>query len=253
MAVASVLATATSLAWLAVEPSPSHLVDQCSRHSRKPLETVIVVGVLAQDMLVRRPIPIYSDPNYSVQLRRLTVNVENVLKGAPVPKTIEVYYFTFYGGYDGPPPLGSWNVGDRRILWLRRDAGLLRTVCDGWDGCTKGVFSGAHPHYTPDPRKPLDYASVDLLFTRGEGDVDENRFGTGLDEIGDNAHMRSYAVEHLKRLVLTEHGFVKSCACKTFFIYSVDLIEASTHRETADAMHAGDCRCTETSQDLECE
>jgi hypothetical protein len=255
LGVASVLATASSLMWLAVHPSPFHLVDQCGkRGNRKPLASVIVVGVLADDTLVRRPIPIYSDPEHFLQLRKLTVNVENVPKGTPMPSTIEVYYFTYYDGYDGPPPLGYWNVGDRRILWLRRDSGLLRTVCDGWDGCTKGVWSGAHPHYTPDPRKSLDYALVDLLFTRGEGDVDENRFGTGLlDEIGDNVQTRSYAVEHLKRLVLTEHGFVKSSACEMLFIYSVDRIEASTRREAADAMLAGNCRCAVKSYSPECE
>jgi hypothetical protein len=256
LAVAPVLATAFFLMWLAVQPLPLHLIDQCgNQRNPRPSASIIVVGVIEADTLVRRPIPMHSDPTYPLQLRRLTVRVENVLKGGSLPKAIEVYYFTFAGGYDGPRPLGFWRVGDRRILWLRRDSGVLRTVCDGWDGCTDGVWSGAHPHYKPDLQKPLDYALVDLLFTRGEGTVNENSFGTGLDEPNPQIPgLLTYSLEKLKHLALTEHGYVKSCACRTLWIYTVDRIDASIQRKAGDAMRAANCGCTkEAHGSVECQ
>jgi len=147
-------------------------------------DPIIVVGVLASDTLIRQPVPMRSDPTYPLQLRQIIVHVENVLRGSQIPKTITVYYFGFAGGFDGPRPLGQWNVGCRRIFRLRRDSGALRTVCDGWD-CTQPVGTGSHPSYKPDPQKPLDYAFVDLLCTRGEGAINEHTFGWGLDEVGD--------------------------------------------------------------------
>jgi len=170
-------AVACYLLWLATGFLPPHLLDQCdSRGNSRDTAPIVVVGVLTSDTLALRPIPMHSDPKSLLQLRKLRVRVENVLKGAPISETIAVYYFTWAGAFDGPRPLGFWRVGDRRILWLRRDSGVLRTACDGWDGCTEGVWSGAHPDYRPDPRKPLDYALVDLHFTRGKGHVNEIGF-----------------------------------------------------------------------------
>jgi hypothetical protein len=87
LAVAPVLATAFFLMWLAVQPLPLHLIDQCgNQRNPRPSASIIVVGVIEADTLVRRPIPMHSDPTYPLQLRRLTVRVENVLKGGSLPK-----------------------------------------------------------------------------------------------------------------------------------------------------------------------
>ena len=45
---------------------------------RRDADPIIVVGVLASDTLVRKPVPI----------------------------RVDVYYFTFAGGFQGKPPLG---------------------------------------------------------------------------------------------------------------------------------------------------
>jgi hypothetical protein len=174
------------------------------------------------------------------------VRVENVLKGAPIPQTIGVYYFTFAGGFDGNRPLGFWEAGDRRILWLRRDSGVLRTVCDGFDSCTEGVWSGAHPNYSPDPQKPIDYALVDLHLTRGEGAVNELGFTTEVfrEESDRIPGLEAYAVRKLWHLALTEHGDVKASACMALWIYTVDIVQPATRRDAEDAMHPADCRCT---------
>lgn len=128
---------------------------------------IVVVGVIESDTLVRGP----THPDGAlVQLRKLKIRVENVLRGNAIGETVIVYYFTWAGAFDGPKPLGIWSMAGnstpafRRVLWLRKDSGVLRTACDGWDYCTMSVNSGAHPSYRPTPQKPLDYALADLPY-----------------------------------------------------------------------------------------
>lgn len=112
LAAALLIAAASYLLLLAVPQLPPHLIDQCSDpRNRKDSASIVVVGVLTADTLVRSQVPMHSDPTYPLQLRRLTVRVENVLKGTPMPQRIDVYYFTWAGGYDGNRPLGFWDVG----------------------------------------------------------------------------------------------------------------------------------------------
>src|SRR5579872_4744943 len=92
------------------------LVDQCDRGTRLESAPIVIVGVLTSDTLVGGPVPMHSDAATSLQLRRLYVRVENILRGAPIPAEITVYYFTWAGGFDGPRPLGIWRIGGRRIL-----------------------------------------------------------------------------------------------------------------------------------------
>lgn len=234
---------------------PPHLVDQCDRKGdTRDSAAVVVVGVLTSDTLVSRPVPMHSDPTYHLQLRRLSIRVENVLKGAPLPEAVSVYYFTFADGFVGPRPLGFWWAGDRRIFWLRWDSGVLRTSCDGFDYCTEGVWSGAHPHYHPDPQKPLEYALVDLLFTRGEGIVNEIRFAREVDrvELDRVPGLQEYSVEKLRHLALAEHGGVKASACESLWIYAMDRVRPTAKGGAKDAMLAANCHCAE-KPDLECQ
>lgn len=246
LAVALVLASAFSLMWLAVHPLPLHLLDQCdNRRNPKPSATIVAVGVISGDTLIRSPVPRHSNPTIPLQLRRLTVHVENVLKGASIPATIDVYYFTWAGGFDGPRPLGFWSVGDRRIFWLRTDHGVLRTVCDGWDGCTEAVWSGAHPNYRPNPQKPLEYTLVDFHLTRGTGPVNKIAFATevSVQEPVGTPGLEEYAIGKLKHLALTEQDEIKSSACGSLWIYTVDLVKPNINRDAKNAMHVANCRC----------
>lgn len=254
---AAALLIAAAVCLMRLGAMPPHLIDQCEHKSDSRVSApVIVVGVLTSDTLVSRPVPMHSDPKYPLQLRRLTVRVENVLKGAPVPEVVSVYYFTWAGGFDGPRPLGFWPVGGRRILWLRWDSGVLRTACDGWDGCTEGVWSGAHPDYKPDPQEPVDYALVDLHLTRGEGTLNEIGFATEVfrEEHDRVPGLQEYSVEKLRRLALTEHGEVKSSACRSLWIYTVDLVRPNIKRDAEEAMHAANCCCTKKADgNVECQ
>jgi hypothetical protein len=176
------VAAASYFAWRAARPAMPRLIDQVDNQDySRDSAPIVVAGVIADDTLVLRPIPMPSDPTHPLQLRRLTLQVENVLKGGPLPVRIEVYYFTWAGGFDGPQPLGMWAAGGRRVLWLRKDSGVFRTSCDGWDYRTTSVDSGSHLHYRPDSQKPIAYALADLILTRGDGVVNEAHFAAGIE------------------------------------------------------------------------
>jgi hypothetical protein len=253
--VASAMLIATAVLIINLPVLPPRLIDQCDNSGEsRPPAPIVVVGVLSADTLVSRPMPMHSDPKYPLQLRRLTVHVENVLKGAPLPDTITAYYFTWAGGSDGPRPLGYWRVGGRRVLWLRRDSGVLRTACDGWDGCTMGVESGAHRGYRPDPQKPLDYALADLLLSRGEGRINEVGFASEISWGVPDQGLQGYVIEKLRHLALAEHGEVKASACKLLWIYTVDRIDVRIRQDASRALSDADCGChTKPDGNVECQ
>jgi hypothetical protein len=114
------------------------------------------------------------DEASGMQLRRLRVRVENVLRGKLADPAITVYYFKFGGGFIGPRPLGVWDGRSlRRVFWLEQDAGVYRTSCDGFDSCTLAIYSGSHPGYRPQKGATVEDSVVDLQLTRGESGVDE--------------------------------------------------------------------------------
>jgi hypothetical protein len=138
---------------------------------------IVIVGKILSDVLADRWTRTNPEPP---ELRRLGVQVENVLRGEIKAEPVSIYYFVTTGGYDGPPPLGFWSLGERRIFYVRPDSGVLRMACDIVDHCTLPVLSGAHPLYKPDPTEPLNNAIADLLFTRGEG-VSDEQFAKGIE------------------------------------------------------------------------
>jgi hypothetical protein len=188
---------------------------------------IVIVGVIKSDTLVRGPI--YSD-GMTIQLRRLKVRVENILRGNALPETVTVYYFTWAGGSDGPKALGFWKVPAyptliyRRIFWLRRDSGVLRTACDGWDECTMPADSGAHPNYRPDPKKPLGYALADVFFTRGNG-VTDTEFARQVEWGAPSTVPEAYLFEKLQRLAATEVPAVREAACEQLSRYRQKCVE----------------------------
>lgn len=205
---------------------------------------LVVVGVADSDVRIGRPVPSRHDPNYPMQLHRVKVKIENVLRGSISEQTIFVYYFGFAGGFDGPRPLGFGGEPSRRILWLRRDSGALRMACDGWDYCTTFVRSGAHLGYKTDPAKTLDYALVDILLTRGEGEINNLQFANQIPwGLPTQGIIRGYVIEKLRQLALTESSDVKSSACELLWIYIQDRIDSSSSQKTQDSLRAVSCNC----------
>ena len=179
---------------------------------------IVVLGVLLSDTPVRPPIPSPRNRGYPLQLRRLSLRVENVLRGNLTTGAVAVYYFALAGPVDGPIPLGQWQAGDRKILWLRYDSGFLRTACDGHDSCTMPVTSGAHPSYKADPQRPLGYALADLFFTRGEG-ANDSDFARGIERGAPSTVPEAYLFEKLLQLAATEVPLVRAAACQQLSYY----------------------------------
>ena len=84
--------------------------------------------------------PQRNDPE--IGLTKVTISVENVLKGNPPAGETVFYLYRVVGGFNGPKP--NWvKVGDRGIFYLTEERGVLRSVHDIWESHTK-VFGGQH-------------------------------------------------------------------------------------------------------------
>jgi hypothetical protein len=178
-----------------------------------------------------------------MQLHRVKVKIENVLKGSISEQTIFVYYFALAGAFDGPRPLGFGSEPSRRILWLRKYDGAFRMACDGWDNCTMFVRSGAHLQYRADPEKPLGHALVDILLTRGEGEINNRQFASEIQWGVPDQGIQEYVIERVRQLAIRESFEVKSSACQLLWIYTQDRIDSSLRQKAHDSLQAANCNC----------
>jgi hypothetical protein len=122
------------------------------------LTSIVIVGRILAHSAVGRPHPSRWDPQSPMQLYKVTVQVENVLRGDVKRGTVSIFYFMNLHAFEGPARMGmvgrggDWRVGDRLIWFLRRDAGVLRALADIWaHQSTDAVFTGSHVNYQPRP------------------------------------------------------------------------------------------------------
>jgi len=108
-------------------------------------------------------------------------NIESVISGDLPGSEADIYYFTIAMNYNGPRRLGSWNKGDRMLLSVRRDGGVIRMACDGVGSCARHVKTGFHP--TLNKKKPTSVNDrlADLFLTKGEG-VSDQQFAAALTD-----------------------------------------------------------------------
>jgi hypothetical protein len=137
---------------------------------------IVIVGVITGDKPVGETRKSHWDPKMYVRLHKVTVDVENVLRGNLQTGNHDVYEFYIASTYTGPPTLGSpfrkYRGVYRTMMYLRREGGLLRTVCDGINRCVYEVGSGARLGYRPDPHQPLEAAVAYIFLTKGTGVTD---------------------------------------------------------------------------------
>src|ERR1035438_2674153 len=169
-----------------------------------------------------------------MQLHRITVHIENVLKGAVPQTTIPVYYFAYAGSYWGQFPLIFRGEPSRRMLWLRKDQGQYRIACDGSD-CTQSIMSGAHPGYRMNPGEPIDRARTDLFLTRGEGPIDDHQFALQINR-GAPELDYGYVIEKLRHLAVTESSEVKYAACRVLWGYTRGGLDDHLHGRAVDSL-----------------
>ena len=180
---------------------------------------IVIVGTIAEDRPAASPSKSHWEAQVEFQLHRLQLHVENVLRGGLKPDTtVPIYYFMFHSTIDGPPPLGHWKLGDRRIFYIRRDAGVLRLACDGWNYCTIPVVTGAHPGFKPNLREPLDAALAEIFLTKGKGVSDADfadavgRYSQTIPREGDSL-ARQYALPKLRLLAASTNPDIHRSAC----------------------------------------
>lgn len=223
-------------------------------NEQSDLAPLVVVGLAEHDQRVGGPTPSLRDPKYPMQLHRVTVHIENVLKGIAPQRTIPVYYFAYAGGYDGPHPLIFGSEVSRRILWLRKDDGRYRIACDGWN-CTKPIMSGAHPGFRMSQSEPIQRAMADLLLTKGEGPIDDHQFALEIDQGVPDRGFEGYVIEKLRQLELatTESSEVKYAACRGLWGYSRSRLDDHLRERAADSLRVAGCVCgIERRFDLVC-
>ncbi len=180
---------------------------------------VIVVGRIVSNVAIREEHGSCRDKYFPVQLYRVTVDVENVLRGKNIPNEIRVYYFSGVGSQGGPARLGMrenggrWRVGDRELFLLRWDSGVLRTKCDTLAACVYPVLTGAHPGFRVDPTKPIAYSVVRLLLSRGEGCSDKQMI-EAIESLQSWNLSEKYALTRLLDIAETETPPVRNAACQ---------------------------------------
>lgn len=136
---------------------------------------VILVAQLVKDDAVGQSHPSRWSPDQPMQLYRITVHVENVLRGNVQSGLIRIYYLIDIRASEGPPRMGmmghggNWRVGDRITFFLRWDSGVLRTWFDTFAVGTIPVLTGPHPNYTPRLGESVEDSVVDILLDRGRG------------------------------------------------------------------------------------
>ena len=89
---------------------------------------LVIVGVIESDEATGRL-------TANMQLRRLGIRVENVLRGVLDQPAITAYsyYFNFDRGYSGYKALGLWDKHSlRRVFWLQQDAGVPAATNSGF-------------------------------------------------------------------------------------------------------------------------
>lgn len=167
------------------------------------------------------------DPNLLLEARRVTVVVEDVLKGGSSVGNTVILCVTQTGGAPCYP------LGSRQLFILRKRGDLLGPVSDDhWAGWTVVSKAGSNSGSATDPvgervcRVLLDATPEDDVQLFGEMLEGINRFCGELDA-------RSYAFDRNRQL-LNFPANVASAACYTIltrYYYSADCINALLHRK----------------------
>ncbi len=113
-------------------------------------------------------------PSVLIDCTEITAEVENVLKGDLSAHTVTFYYYIFseYNGRDLGALIYVPVLGERRMFFITRDAGALRSIGDVRD-YTLGVASGYHDSSSLNSL-PFGQKVATILLTPGQGYSDEN-------------------------------------------------------------------------------
>lgn len=187
-------------------------------HFHPPLRTMrsaslVVVGRVTSVQPVGGVRNATRAPELRIRLARVTLAVENVLRGSRSDATLTFYYYAFsaYRGTSLPFHLYLYRPERdiRRIFFLKEEDGIVRSVGDVID-YTIPVWSGSHEGLTPPSQ--LCQAISWILLTPGKGaQVDtfaEHLYGGLSVAIGFDCE--PYALAQLEALLTSDNTLVRT-------------------------------------------
>jgi hypothetical protein len=160
-------------------PSPQ-MTEFPARYNNKVPEQIMQVPIILVGLVLTNATqvgdfhPSRIEGNAPIRGLRSRIRVENVLQGNVSQGEVDIFYFIGTDSLGSSAGILNLPAGVRRIFFLQRDGGKLRTIYDNWDLTVEEVYSGAHPSFKRDPARPITEAIVDLLLTRGEGATDKD-------------------------------------------------------------------------------
>lgn len=177
----ALLAVVVALSFASCQPSAKLQIRPISAPTYRELtyrSFIVLVGSVTAVHVVGPEVKTGDKHKYPLRLQRITVQVENVLKGRPKAGKIAFYR---YGWSPDQPMVGPWgNVvpGERNVFFLDQEGGVLRATADLYPSHIE-VLSGRHPGYKPRVGQSTEESIAEILLTPGE-DVHPAAFSQGL-------------------------------------------------------------------------
>jgi hypothetical protein len=178
---------------------------------------VFIVGQIAAYKEIGSPKPSRHDQRIAMQLCRISVRVENVLRGDIISTEVPVYYLVNVGSNGGPPRLGmvgrggSWRIGDREVFLLRWDSGVLRTMRDTYPEGVEQVLTGPHPDYRPTAEETVAQMVIDILVSKGQ-DCSDEQMAAAVRRFRAYHYDLAYSVRKLRNLAGDKSPEVRKAA-----------------------------------------
>lgn len=148
---------------------------------------------------------------YAVQARVVT----DIHGGLSPGSSFVFYYFLDSENIGGSREPMQFRVGERFVLFLERDYGALRTICDQWlDCCAIHVYSGAHTGLKIEYPEGYSGFIARILVTRGGGADDPAMFKAVRKLANCRACTPSAQIGALEMVSRQETGIVKEEACR---------------------------------------
>ena len=163
---------------------------------------VVIVGQITAYKEIGPPKPSRFDKSTPIQLCRITVRLENVLRGDIDLAEVPIYYLVNFGSNGGPARLGMvgrggiWRMGDREIFALRWHSGVLRTMRDTYPEGVEQVLTGPHPDYRPRSGESVLQMVIDVLLSRGRG-CSDRRMAEAVHQFRAYDYDLAYSVQKL--------------------------------------------------------
>jgi len=156
---------------LVPHPHPLSTIDRIARSS------LIVVGVVQSEASAAWVHRKNNGSGMPLELRRVSLRVEGVIKGRYDGSRLQFVYFCATGPWDGPAP-NLLAPGERAIFYLLSDGNILRATNDAYSSHTE-IVTGKHRIQPAARDQEVREMIVRLLLLPGE-DLDTNRYVASL-------------------------------------------------------------------------